>query len=110
MKNTEEKMQQLQMIEQNMQQTLSQKQQFQMQLMEIDSALKEIKDTEKAYKIVGNLMVSSSKEDLEKDLTSKKEMTEIRVKTFEKQENSLKEKAEGLRKEVMTEMEKKEKK
>ncbi len=44
MKNTEEKMQQLQMIEQNMQQTLSQKQQFQMQLMEIDSALKEIKD------------------------------------------------------------------
>ncbi len=55
-------------------------------------------------------MVSSSKEDLEKDLTSKKEMTEIRVKTFEKQENSLKEKAEGLRKEVMTEMEKKEKK
>jgi len=110
MKNTEEKMQQLQMIEQNMQQTLSQKQQFQMQLMEIDSALKEIKDTEKAYKIVGNIMVSSSKEDLEKDLTSKKEMTEIRVKTFEKQENSLKEKAEGLRKEVMTEMEKKEKK
>lgn len=98
------------MIEQNMQQTLSQKQQFQMQLMEIDSALKEIKDTEKAYKIVGNIMVSSSKEDLEKDLTSKKEMTEIRVKTFEKQENSLKEKAEGLRKEVMTEMEKKEKK
>ena len=41
-KETEQKIQQLQLIEQSMQQFLMQKQSFQTQLVEIESALKEL--------------------------------------------------------------------
>ena len=102
-----EKINQLQMLEQNLQQILAQKQQIQMQQMEIDSALTELKKTETAYKIVGNIMVASPKEDLMKDLESKKEVVDIKIKTIEKQEEKLKEKASNFRTEVMEGMEKK---
>ncbi len=46
-------------------------------------------------------MVSSKKEDIKKDLSSKKEMAEMRVKNLEKQETQLKEKATKLQSEVM---------
>ena len=98
---TQEKIQKLQLLEQNMQQFLMQKQQFQAQLVEIDSALGEVDKTENAYKIVGNIMVASNKEDLKKDLQSKKEVAELRLKTLEKQEGQIKEKAEKLQAEVL---------
>ncbi|MBW3015222.1 prefoldin subunit beta [Candidatus Woesearchaeota archaeon] len=100
-KETENKINQLQMLEQSLNNFLLQKQQFQAQLIEIDSALTELKSTEKAYKIVGNIMVASKKEDLEKDLKQKKEMVELRIKTLEKQEQKLRDKASSLQEEVM---------
>jgi len=103
-KLTEEKINQLQLIEQGMQNFLAQKQQFQMQLVEIDSALNELEKTEKAYKIVGNIMVSSDKEELKKDLKEKKKIYELRVKSLEKQENNMKEKASAVQAEVMSEL------
>lgn len=105
-----EKINQLQMLEQNLQQILSQRQQYQGQVVEIDSAIEELKKSEDAYKIVGNIMIKVSKEELNKDLVEKKERAEIRMKTFQKQEKTVKDKAESLRKEVMEEMEKDEKK
>ena len=71
-KDTEQKIGQLQRIEQSMQNILMQKQQFQAQLMEIESAVNELKGSEESYKIVGNIMVKSSKEELDKDLKQKK--------------------------------------
>jgi len=103
-----EKINQLQILEQNLQQLLSQKQQFQGQLVEIESALEELGKTEDAYKIVGNIMVKMPKPDLEKELNDKKEKVDIRMKSIEKQEKAIKTKAESLRKEVMDEMEKEE--
>lgn len=100
-KETQEKIGQLQLIEQNLQNLLAQRQQFQAQLLEIDSALKEIKTSEKAYKIIGNIMVSSDKGSLEKDLKEKKDMMDIRIKALEKQEQQLKEKAQKIQQEVM---------
>ena len=100
-KETQEKIGQLQMIEQNMQSMMAQKQQFQVQMVEIESALKELKNSKTAYKIVGNIMVSSDKESLEKDLNEKKEMMELRIKALEKQEEQVKEKAQKIQKEVM---------
>ena len=64
-KETEKKISQLQMMEQSMQGFLMQKQQFQGQLVEIESALKELEKSKEAYKIVGNIMVSSDKKELE---------------------------------------------
>ena len=104
---TQEKINQLTMMEQSMQQLLLQKQQFQTQLVEINSALKELETTEKAYKIVGNIMVAANKEELKKDLTQKKEVVELRVKTIEKQETQMKEKASAMQKEVMEKLKEK---
>ncbi|MBS3132063.1 prefoldin subunit beta [Candidatus Woesearchaeota archaeon] len=100
-KEAEEKVSQLQLYEQSLQNLLSQKQQFQMRLAEIESALKELEKTDSAYKIVGNIMVSSDKAELKKDLESKKEMSELRVKALEKQETQIKQKAEKLQEEVL---------
>jgi len=101
----QQKIEQLQGFEQNMQQFLMQKQQFQTKLIEVESALKELDKTQEAYKIIGNIMVKVSKEDLKKDLDSKKELMDLRIKTMEKQENKIKNNAEELRKEVMQELE-----
>ena len=106
-KELQEKIGKLQMFEQNMQNFLMQKQQFQGQLLEIDSAIKELKDAKVAYKIVGNIMVNSNKDELEKDLKEKKERIELRIKTLEKQEAQIKEKASSIQAEVMKEMENK---
>jgi len=99
-KETEHEIQQLQLLEQNMQNFLLQKQQFQSQLIEVDSALEEIKDKKEAYKIIGNIMVNTTKEELEKDLKKKKEMLDIRIRTLEKQEEKIKEKQKKIQEEV----------
>ena len=104
---SENKIGQLQLLEQNLQNFLVQKQGFQGQLSEIDSALEELKGAKNAYKIVGNIMVASEKEELEKDLKQKKEELELRIKTLEKQEQTIKDKATKLQSEVLGEMKEK---
>ncbi len=105
-KDTEQKINQLQMFEQSMQSFLGQKQQFQLQLVEIESALGEIEKTDKTYKIVGNIMVETDKNELNSDLQSKKEVLEIRIKTMEKQESQIREKASKLQSEILSKMKK----
>jgi len=99
--SSEEKIQQLQALEQNMQNFLMQRQQFQMQLVEVDSALDEIKNKDSVYRIIGNIMVSSNKEDVKNELEEKKKLLEIRVSNLEKQEQRLKEKANKLREGIL---------
>jgi len=96
---SEEKIAQLQLLEQNMQNFLMQKQQFQMQLTEVSSALDNLKNAKKSYKIVANIMIDADKEVLEKELNQKKEMLEIRIKNLEKQEESIREKSQRIQKE-----------
>ena len=105
-KETEQKIGQLQMFEQSLQNFLGQKQQFQVQLVEIESALSELDNTEKAYKIVGNIMVETDKNELKADLQSKKEMLELRIKTMEKQEAQVRERASKLQSEILNKIKK----
>ena len=107
-KETEQKIGQLQMYEQSLQSFLGQKQQFQVQLVEVESALSELQNTNKAYKIVGNIMVEADKNELKGDLQSKKEMLELRIKTMEKQESQVREKASKLQSEILKKMKKEE--
>ena len=100
----EENIAQLQMIEQSMQQIIMQKRQFQSQLLEIESALGELKDSEVAYKIIGTIMVKSDPVKITKELEEKKEMLGLRIKTIEKQESNLKDKAEEMQKKIMEEL------
>ena len=107
-KDTEQKIGQLQMFEQSLQNFLGQKQQFQIQLVETESALNELENTDKAYKIVGNIMVEADKYELKSDLQSKKEMLEIRIKAMDKQESQVREKAQKLQSEILQTMKKEE--
>ena len=105
-KETEQKIGQLQMFEQSLQSFLGQKQQFQVQLVEVESALNELDNTEKAYKIVGNIMVETDKNELKAEMQSKKEILELRIKTMEKQEAQVREKASKLQSEILTKIKK----
>ncbi|MFC1752920.1 prefoldin subunit beta [Thermoproteota archaeon] len=98
---TQEKINQLSMMEQSLQQFLAQKQQMQAQLLEVESALEEIEKTDSAFKIVGNIMVATDKASLKEDLDKKKELAELKIKTVEKQEDKLREKTQELQAEVM---------
>jgi prefoldin beta subunit len=96
------KIMQLQMMEQNMQNVLSQKQSFQAQAAEIENALTELKETkEQVFKVIGTTMISTDKNKLEKELNSKKEILDLKIKNFEKQEKQIKEKFEELQSEVV---------
>jgi len=101
-----EKLGQLQLIEQNLQNFLMQKQNFQSQLIQIENAVEEVEKTTKktAYKIVGPLMIESDVSSLKEDLKSKKEVLDLRIKNIEKQEEKLKEKAKSVQEEVMKEL------
>ena len=106
----EEKIQQLQIAEQGMQQLLMQKQAFQTQLLEIESAQEEIKKTDTVYKIVGSLMLKARKEDIEKELREKNEITSLRLKNIEKQEEAAQERVRKLRQEILEGVKEREKK
>ena len=108
-KETEKDIAQLQMLEQNLQHSLAQRQSFQMQQLEIENALKEIEmSKEKPFKVVGTVMVETTKESLKQELTSKKELVEMRIKSIETQEAKIKEKADSLQKTIVKELQKEE--
>lgn len=95
------KIQELQIFEQNLQATSLQRQSFQVEINEIENALEEIKNTkDEVFKIVGNIMIKSEKEAINKDLSEKKKILEAKIAAFEKQEKLIEEKAQKLREEV----------
>ncbi len=101
-KDQEKKIQELQIIEQNLSNLLLQKQNFQVRLLENENALKELERTKKqSYKIIGNIMVAMDKEELKKELSSEKDIFNIRIKNIEKQESRLKDKAQELQSEIL---------
>lgn len=97
--------QQLQMMEQNLQVLMSQKQQFVVQQAELESAMAELnKKPSKSYKIIGNIMVASSPESLLADMNSRKEVLAMRVQGLERQEAKLRERAKEMQDSLMNEM------
>ncbi len=104
--DVQNKINQLSMMEQNLQNFALQKQQFQAQLLEIESAEKELKDSKEAFRIIGSIMVATDKDRLIKELAEKKEVINLRIESFEKQEAKIREKAEAMQKEVLEEMKK----
>jgi len=99
-----QQIQELQLLEQSLSHLVSQKQNFQVQLNEIESALNEIQGKDKAYRIVGGLMIETPREEIEKDLNSKKEMIEVRIKSLESQEEKMSVKKIEIQKKVMENM------
>jgi len=107
MSDKDNKLQEMQMAEQGLQNLLMQKQAFQMELSETTTALKEISDSgEEVYKIVGQLMIKTDKKKMQDELQNKEKLLDLRLKTIEKQETTLTEQLEKVREEVMKGMKK----
>lgn len=98
------KITQLQLLQQNLQNLLLQKQQLQNKVLEVESALHEIKTSEKCYKILGHIMVAAPKDALSKELNEKKEINHFRLKNCLSQEEKLKKSIEDTQKEALKEM------
>lgn len=106
-KEQEEKITEIQLLEQSMQNLLQQKQKFQSELIEVENALNELKDIKsKPYKIVNNIMFEAEPESLKEELSSKKEVINIRIKNIDKQEQEIRKKTESLQKEVLRNLKK----
>ena len=98
----QEKINQLQLLEMNLQNVLIKKQTLQSEGMEANNATQELRKAPGAvYKVIGPVMITSTKEALEDEIKKKLEVNEIKLKSLEKQENSAQEKLEALQKEVM---------
>jgi len=100
---TQQQIQELQMMEQSFQQLLMQKNAFSMESNETDLIIKEVEKTEgEVSRIIGNqVVIKATKEEIITDMKKKKELIEIRMKTIDEQEKEFSEKMESLREEVM---------
>ena len=102
--SSEQKIQEMQIIEQNLQNVLLQKQAFHMELSETESALKEVLGSgDEVFKIVGHLMIKTDKSRVKEELENKEKLLNLRLKTLEKQESTLAEKLEQIRNDVIEE-------
>ena len=82
--------------------TTGQKQQMQLQSGAMEQALEELEKTKekKVYKAVGNILIQCDTEKVKKELKEKKEATDLRIKTMQKQEESLVNKLNKLKAEL----------
>jgi len=98
---TQKKIQELQILEQNLQALMSQKQVFQLELNETLNALEEVKKADsEIYKVTGSIMLKSNKDTIMKELEEKKRILELRANSIEKQEKLLESRAEELKEEA----------
>lgn len=93
---------QFQQLQQQLHSIMMQSEQANIQIMEIDKALSELKTSQdEVYKISGTILIKSSKDKITKELTEEKESLEIRIKTLQKHDSTLKEKLQKLQEELM---------
>ena len=98
---TRQKLQDLQILEQNLQNLLVQKQTIQEDLSEVLNALEEVKRTSDAvYKMVGSIMVVVDKKKTIEELEEKRKLAELRNASVVKQEKLIETKAHELQEEL----------
>ncbi|NOQ44980.1 MAG: prefoldin subunit beta [Nitrosopumilus sp.] len=90
----QEQLMKMQQSQQNLQAMMQQKQQIEMEKIETDKSLEELKkasDDDMVYKHAGSILIKSTKKELIDELEERKELTKTRSTVLEKQENRLKE-------------------
>ena len=83
---------QFQQTQQQAQALLVQKQQLELALRETERALGELeklKEGTPIYRTLGGILVKAEREEVEKELTERKETLDLRIKTIERQEGRL---------------------
>jgi prefoldin beta subunit len=89
-----EQLSRLQQLQQNLQAILMQKQQIEIEAMEIEKAVEELKklgEDEAVYKSAGPILIKTKKEETIKELEEKKELSNTRLLVLGKQETRVKE-------------------
>jgi prefoldin beta subunit len=103
-----QKIQDLQILEQNLQSLLMQKQNNSLELSETSNALSEISKTkDSVYKMVGSIIISVDRTKTISELEEKKKLLELRNSSIEKQEKSIESRAIELQTEIKNILEKK---
>ena len=92
-----EELQEMQILDQNLHNMLLQKQAFQMELSETNSALKEIDKSNEVFKLIGELMLKTDKEKAKEELSTKEKILSMRIKSIEKKEDILTKRLDELR-------------
>ena len=90
----QEQLMKMQQSQQNLQAIMQQKQQIQMEKIETEKSLEELKkasDEDTVYKQAGSILIKSSKKELIDELEERQELTKTRSTVLEKQETRLKE-------------------
>jgi prefoldin beta subunit len=90
----QEQLMKIQQSQQNLQSIMTQKQHLEMEQIEIDKALEELKkatDDDNVYKYAGSVMIQSTKKELIDELDERKELGKTRATVLEKQESRIKE-------------------
>jgi prefoldin beta subunit len=89
-----EQVSRLQQLQQNLQAIMMQKQQLEVEMVETDRGLQELKKTnsdDAIYKNAGSVLIKAKKEDVLKELEEKKELSNTRIMVLGKQEARVKE-------------------
>ena len=88
-----EQLSRLQQLQQNLQAVMMQKQQVELEIVETDRALEELRKIEgdnAVYKGAGPLLIKTNKDDVLKELEERKELSNTRLTVLGKQETRIK--------------------
>jgi prefoldin beta subunit len=88
-----EQVSRLQQLQQNLQAIMMQKQQLEVEMVETDRALEELKKAgadDAVYKNAGSVLIKAKKEEVVKELEEKKELSNTRTMVLGKQETRVK--------------------
>jgi len=88
----QERLLRLQQLQQTLQSVLTQKQQVELELLEVDQALEELEKTSDdgvIYKSVGSLLIKTEKPKITEELKERKELANMRISVLGKQEERL---------------------
>ena len=88
----QERLLRLQQLQQTLQNIMVQKQQVELELLEVDKALEELEKTPDdgvIYKSVGSLLIKTEKSKVTEELKERKELANMRVSVLGKQEERI---------------------
>jgi prefoldin beta subunit len=101
-----EQLSRLQQLQQNLQAIMMQKQQVELEIVEIDRALDELRKLEgnntSVYKSAGPLLIKTNRDDVLKELEEKKELSNTRLTVLGKQETRVKDNLKEVENKINT--------
>jgi prefoldin beta subunit len=103
----QERLLRLQQLQETLQTVLAQKQQLDLDLLDIDRALSELEKTPDEtviYKSIGSLLIRTDKAKVTSELAERKELTSMRISVLTKQEERLRSQIKELQEKLQKDL------